>query len=444
MPEFRTEHDLEVLRDTVFSAEHFIVQQMQADKEVVEGLSAHLKATIRRLKKETTLPDYEHISGTNQDQLDERQAGIDALIKLYTDQVKRDYNMFRLQKEQLVLLSHLTQRQSIELLEVNHRLSQMIDLNAEALKTSINDVVVKTSAEMEKRMADMFEQHRKFIGFAITKVAEKITPYDTNDMRKVLELQKERSRDILSKNALHVTENSELRMHLSFMPVEYRDFVSGYQNTNHESYRHQRDEPKVIIPDTGHILDSQTPIRLMNAPMTHPSVITMFRDAQYETFFESKKALEKGFALRSRITENVDTNRLPKSEAPWHQPGSTLIDKSLLLPPKAQNEPPKSIIPPRVPLDQRLVHTAGQQKDASPIAPQGASKGTGYFFDTNQGRRKRQASTIRNGEPLSATTESSAGRRINPLALDKINNEHANTSRCGKPIIFSHSPCYSA
>jgi hypothetical protein len=115
MPKFRTEHDLEVLRNMVFSAEHFIVQQMQADNEVIEGLSADLKATLRRLKKETTLPDYDHMSNMNQDQIDERQANIDALINLYTNQVKRDYNMFRLQKEQLVLLSHLTQCQSIEL-----------------------------------------------------------------------------------------------------------------------------------------------------------------------------------------------------------------------------------------------------------------------------------------------------------------------------------------
>ncbi len=47
---------------------------MQADKEVVEGMSAHLKAIIRRLKKETTLPDNDHISDMNQDQLDERKA----------------------------------------------------------------------------------------------------------------------------------------------------------------------------------------------------------------------------------------------------------------------------------------------------------------------------------------------------------------------------------
>jgi hypothetical protein len=52
MPKFRTEHDLKVLRNTVFSAEQFIVQQMQTDKEVVDGLSAHLKATLGASRKE--------------------------------------------------------------------------------------------------------------------------------------------------------------------------------------------------------------------------------------------------------------------------------------------------------------------------------------------------------------------------------------------------------
>jgi len=307
---------LEVLRNTVFSAETFVAEQMRTDKEVSDGLSAHLKATIRRLKQATILPDYDHLSDMNQDQLDERQAGIDALIKLYTDQVTRDYNMFRLQKEQLVLLSHLTQRQSIELLEVNLKLSQMIDLNRQGFQLSMTEDVLKTSAEMEKKMEAMFDQHRRFVSFATTKLADKITQYDTNDMRKVLESQKQNLYDVLAKNALLVTENSELRMHMSFVPVEYRDFISGLQGTNHEYYRNQRSDPKIIIPDTGH-LNSQSPIRLMNAPMAHPSVIAMFRDARYETFFDVNKVYEKGFALRARITENVDTKRIPKTEEPW-------------------------------------------------------------------------------------------------------------------------------
>ncbi len=256
----------------------------------------------------------------------------------------------------------------------------MIDINTESLKTAIDDEVLTQSTEMEKRMATMFEQHRKLIGHAITSVAAKFTPYDTNDTRKVLESQKERAYDLLSKNAILVTENSELCMHLSFMSVEYRDFVNGIQTTNHKSYRNQRSDPKVIIPDTGQ-LDSQAPIRLMNAPMAHPSVVAMFhlRDIQYETFYESKKALDKGFALRARITENADIKRIPKSEAPRHQqPGTT----------------PRSAIPLRVPLDQRLVHTADLQDmpdQTPPMAPHGGNKGAGHVYDTKgAGKGKRQ------------------------------------------------------
>jgi hypothetical protein len=363
-----------------------------------------LKATIRRLKQATILPDYDHLSDMNQDQLDERQTGIDTLIKLYTDQVTRDYNMFRLQKEQLVLLSHLTQRQSIELLEVNLKLSQMIDLNRQGFQLSMTEDVLKTSAEMEKKMEAMFDQHRKFVSFATTKLADKITQYDTNDMRKVLESQKQNLYDVLAKNALLVTENSELRMHMSFVPVEYRDYISGLQGTNHEYYRNQRSDPKIIIPDTGH-LNSQSPIRLMNAPMAHPSVIAMFRDARYETFFDVHKVYEKGFALRARITENVDTKRIPKTEEPWRLPGPIHLDKTVLLSPKRTTNNP-----PRVPLDQRLVNPAtiprpqdqrppprGRQEPPPQAAPQGADHGTGYVEDSKGwGKGKRQPNEMAN------------------------------------------------
>jgi hypothetical protein len=43
---------------------------------------------------------------------------------------------------------------------------------------------------MEKSVSTMLERHRKLINFAIKEEAEKFTPYDTHDMRKVLESQK--------------------------------------------------------------------------------------------------------------------------------------------------------------------------------------------------------------------------------------------------------------
>jgi hypothetical protein len=107
------------------------------------------------------------------------------------------------------------------LLEVNLKLSQMIDLNRNGLQVAMDEEVLKISVEMEQRMSAMFDQYRRFVGFATTKLNEKITPYDTNDMRKVLGSQKETLHDVLAKNALLVTENSELRVHLSFVPAQW-------------------------------------------------------------------------------------------------------------------------------------------------------------------------------------------------------------------------------
>ncbi len=154
------------------------------------------------------------------------------------------------------------------------------------------------------------------------------------------------------------------------------------------------------------------------------------------------KVYEKDFVLRARITENVDTTRIPKTEAPWRQPGSIPLDKNLLLPPKGTMNNP-----PRVPLDQRLVNpTATQnalfqkptprerQEPPPQAAPQGTDHGTGYFTDTKGGGEgKRQPY---DGQPLSTNSKISARRRFNPLTLDKINNEHANISRRGKPVIL--------
>ncbi len=64
-------------------------------------------------------------------------------------------------------------------------------------------------------------------------------------MDNVLTSQKKLMNDVIAKNALLVIEKSELRvrMHMSFMPVEYRDYVKNLQNlqkNNHQEYRNQR------------------------------------------------------------------------------------------------------------------------------------------------------------------------------------------------------------
>ncbi len=98
----------------------------------------------------------------------------------------------------------------------------------------------------------MLDQNRKNLRGALLEACETITPYDVQDMKRVLESQKEMMQNVLAKNTQLVTENSELRMHMSFMPIEYRDYVKSMQSSNHQEYRKQSVAPKVIIPNTDH------------------------------------------------------------------------------------------------------------------------------------------------------------------------------------------------
>jgi hypothetical protein len=90
------------------------------------------------------------------------------------------------------------------------------------------------------------------ISGALLTMKEKINSYDVDDMRTILLGQKETFQDLTNKNAVLVAENSKLCMHLSFMPVQYRDFAANIQATNNVLYQTQRRDPKVIIPRDDH------------------------------------------------------------------------------------------------------------------------------------------------------------------------------------------------
>jgi hypothetical protein len=138
-------------------------------------------------------------------------------------------------------------------------------------------------------------------------------------------------REALTKNAQLVTENSELRMHMSFMPVEYRDYVKNMQTSNHQQYRKQRATPKVIVPNTDH-KEGLADIELEDTPMSHPSVQFLFRDAQYSTLAEARSNMGKGFALRKR-----QSGDLTKREASWRvDPPPTSVPTSTKAPASRQ------------------------------------------------------------------------------------------------------------
>ncbi len=53
--------------------------------------------------------------------------------------------------------------------------------------------------------------------------------------------------------------------------------------------------------------------------MTHPTAAFAFRDAQYSTLSEARQLMDKGFALKARITTDPYTKVILKGEAPWRQ-----------------------------------------------------------------------------------------------------------------------------
>jgi hypothetical protein len=97
----RTEQDLKMLKNTIFPAGSDLPDQLRVNADVMEGLSAHLRSTLRRLRKITVMPSIDKLENMTAESLDERQAEIDTLLSLYTEQITKDYHACRLDKERL-------------------------------------------------------------------------------------------------------------------------------------------------------------------------------------------------------------------------------------------------------------------------------------------------------------------------------------------------------
>jgi hypothetical protein len=84
-----------------------------------------MRSSLKRLQVTCTLPSHESLVHLGQEWLDNRQAETEALIRLFLEQVTNDFNAFRFDKEKLILLAHLSQQQSIEVLQLNMKLADM-------------------------------------------------------------------------------------------------------------------------------------------------------------------------------------------------------------------------------------------------------------------------------------------------------------------------------
>jgi hypothetical protein len=84
----------------------------------------------------------------------------EALIRLFLEQVTNDFNAFRLEKEKLILLAHLSQQQSIEVLQLNMKLADIMDQSQVQIEQSIGKNIDDNTSKMERHVKDILHQNR--------------------------------------------------------------------------------------------------------------------------------------------------------------------------------------------------------------------------------------------------------------------------------------------
>jgi hypothetical protein len=274
----------------------------------VDNAQIQMRNVLYNLQKAVTLPEYDELLLKGAQFLHDRQEEIDKLIALYHIQHQADFTTAKFNASRLTMLSHLAQKQAIEALDLNIRLVEAYEqIDSKIEENTVNQIMHSQHA-MRVQVEQLLHANALQIGNALRTVQEKINSYDVDDMRHVLLGQKETFQDFTNKNAVLVTENSQLRMHLSFMPVQFRDFVANLQATNDVLYTTQRRDPKVIIPRDDHMVGGN--ISLTHAPMSHPAVQECLRDAKYTSFQHAKAVLDKSFQLRARICTDKGTARI--------------------------------------------------------------------------------------------------------------------------------------
>jgi hypothetical protein len=313
-PKNRTEYDLEIPRNTVSSSGDDLEDQLRSSSDAVDGLSTQLKKTLKKLETLCALPNIFELADMNQDEIDAKQTEIDTCLKIYKNQITIDYDAFKLQKERVIMLSHLAQRQSADSLDLNLRMIQIAQSNEIQINKEVEDKILQKTLDLEHSISSTLIQHRDLVRIHLKKLTDKITPYDVTDMERFISVQKKALNETYEQNALLVSSNAELRMFPSFMPIRYREYVSKLRAENNILYRQQRISPKVIQTN-----DRGVEIQLVDAPMADPTVQYALRDAEYSNLREARAHMERGIALRNRTLSDPSTKVYPKSAPPGDQ-----------------------------------------------------------------------------------------------------------------------------
>jgi hypothetical protein len=300
-PKERVKEDLEVLKATTITDDFGLRGQLQSEASNVEATAAQMRTILLNLQKARSL----HKKG--KEYLHKKQEEANNLIALYLTQHQADYATVYLMGKKITMLSHLVQKQSIENLELNQRVIEAYEQADLSFEEAIYGPIVSSQTALNNEITRLLLDNNTKINNALRTTKDPFNQYDANDMKAVLDKSKESVTDLVAKNSVLVAENSKLRMHLSLMPVQYRDFAAHHQQTNSTLYQDQRRDPKVIIPRSTHLKGGE--IVCAPAPMSHPSVQECMRDAVYTTLGQSKVVFDQAFKLKKPRTKTPSAFR---------------------------------------------------------------------------------------------------------------------------------------
>jgi hypothetical protein len=87
------------------------------------------------------------------------------------------------------------------------------------IEKTLGDKLEDTNEKLDRAIRLIMKQNQDVISNMLLEATKSITEFDVHDMQALMITQKEALQNALDQNAMLTGQNSELRMHLSFMPV---------------------------------------------------------------------------------------------------------------------------------------------------------------------------------------------------------------------------------
>jgi hypothetical protein len=219
LPPERTEDEIMLLRATALASDETIPHQINNSSDTVTGLSMAMANTLDKLEDECAMPNFGTVQSWSRAQVEARASAIKTTIDLYREQATRDYHLLRSTKERNIVLAHLAHKQSLENLDLNSRLLRMIEEKESRMETNIGADLKKATASLKISMDTIIKDCVTRLEAQYQQVLQQLTPYDSEDARRVLNKQVQLLDTLERTNAALVSENSRLRIHHSFVPI---------------------------------------------------------------------------------------------------------------------------------------------------------------------------------------------------------------------------------